>query len=470
MKIKGFLSILLAALMLLCGCGVKDAAPAPTAEPTNTPDPTQQAAAPVIGDYLLAAPVSHEYAADPNTIVTESGDADMEKFGELAEAWRAQQQERDTAARSVPDMRGFTEALFGELTKEAGNGNVIFSPANVYMALALLAESTEGETRAEILNALGAGSMDELRASAAALMKAEPIDDGITKCGIANSLWLNNGTAFNTDTLERIAEIYEGSSYWGDPADAGFTEALREWLNANTGGMLKDSVAQVSLPVDLVAAIASAIYFKAAWEYDYSKDHTDVMPFHTPEGDIDADFMHKDSVGRYYEGEGFRAYCEPLKNGAGAMWFLLPDEGVSVEEMMKTHGMEFIRSDKSEAMSANVIVHVSMPKIDVKSDIDLAGALSGMGIRSCFDPARADFSPLLAEDAPVCINAAKHVARVKTDEDGVEAAAFTIFYAGAAAPVERREVDFVLDRPFAFFITGQSVAPLFMGVVNTPND
>ena len=59
----------------------------------------------------------------------------------------------------------------------------------------------------------------------------------------------------------------------------------------------------------------------------------------------------------------------------------------------------------------------------------------------------------------------KHAARVKIDEEGVEAAAFTaIVGAGAAMPPED-EMDFVLDRPFAFVIRGLDSVPLFEGTV-----
>ena len=39
--------------------------------------------------------------------------------------------------------------------------------------------------------------------------------------------------------------------------------------------------------------------------------------------------------------------------------------------------------------------------------------------------------------------------------------------AGAAAP-PKDEMDFVLDRPFLFAITGTDGLPLFVGVVNQP--
>ena len=471
MKTKAFIAIMLAALMLLCGCGVTEQPPiaAPTAEPTAVPNPTQQAAHHEHEGYLIAQPLSHEYTADPESIVDDFGGADMDKYHELHEAWLAQLQARREAAKAAPDMKEFTSALLDELFKSADDGNIVFSPANIYMALAMLAECTDGDTRAEILSAIGVKDMEELRKNAAALLSSEPIDDDITKCTISNSLWLNDIFGFNTETLERIAEVYESSSYWGDPMDPGFTGALRDWLNAATGGLLQDSVSQVDIPAYTVLAIASAIYFKADWMNEYYEQATDSMTFHAPKGDLECAFMHKSSHG-YYKGEGFTAYCEPLRDGAGSMWFLLPDEGVSVEELMTGRGLEFMYSDKTALLHENALVHVSMPKLDVSADIPLIDALKGMGMTSCFDPDKADFEPILSDSDGLYVTDATHSARVRTDEYGVEAAAFTLFLAGNGIMMPEEEVDFILDRPFAFVITGQSSAPLFMGIVNVPTD
>ena len=62
---------------------------------------------------------------------------------------------------------------------------------------------------------------------------------------------------------------------------------------------------------------------------------------------------------------------------------------------------------------------------------------------------------------------ANHAARVVIDEEGCTAAAFTVVAPGGSAAPED-EVDFVLDRPFLFCITGDSGLPLFVGIVNNP--
>ena len=62
----------------------------------------------------------------------------------------------------------------------------------------------------------------------------------------------------------------------------------------------------------------------------------------------------------------------------------------------------------------------------------------------------------------------QHAARVKIDEEGCEAAAFTaIDTAEAAMPEELPVVEMNLNRPFAFAISGADGLPLFVGTVNT---
>lgn len=75
---------------------------------------------------------------------------------------------------------------------------------------------------------------------------------------------------------------------------------------------------------------------------------------------------------------------------------------------------------------------------------------------------------MTSEVAEIFLSKADHAARVAIDEEGVTAAAYTVMMmAGTAAPPEE-EMDFVLDRPFLFAITGADGLPLFVGVVNRP--
>ena len=74
--------------------------------------------------------------------------------------------------------------LLGNADKE----NAIYSPLNIYVALAMLAETTDGNSRAEILKLLGVDSIETLRKKTDAIWNANYCDDGTVTSVLASSL------------------------------------------------------------------------------------------------------------------------------------------------------------------------------------------------------------------------------------------------------------------------------------------
>ncbi|MCR5809301.1 MAG: hypothetical protein K6G56_07035 [Clostridiales bacterium] len=479
MKIKRILSAILAFAMLLSagiltGCKetVGSDEPAPTeqtgANEPGKPDPTEK---PDPSDLLVCAPEKREYVQHASAQKDDDYEGDWNAFAARDELWRAALTERRLAALKVLPMGDFAGRLTEQLIKENEGRNIIWSPVNVYLAFAMLAETSDGETRAQILDLLGVSDINALRNTASALIKAESNDDGVNTSLVANSLWLNKYWGFYDDTLRILADNYGASSYWGDPSDPAMTEALQNWLNENTGGLLEEAAKNVRLEPSTVLAIASTIYFKTAWADEFNKDLTKKDIFHAIGREIECDFMHTsisqhDSL--YYKGEGFSATYQALRSESNSVWYLLPDEGVSVEEMLKNGGMDFIGSC-FEGASGGKIIRLTAPKMDVSSELDLVSAVKALGVTDCFAPSKADFSPLSPNHEGLWVDQIKHAARVKTDEEGIEAAAFTVMVMCGSAYIPDPEIiDFTLDRPFVFVVTGVSDQPLFIGVVNNP--
>ena len=148
------------------------------------------------------------------------------------------------------------------------------------------------------------------------------------------------------------------------------------------------------------------------------------------------------------------------------MVFVLPDKGVSPESLLQDPaflaGLDIGRSEDSHYGE----VQWSVPKFDVDSTLGLLDCLRGMGITGVLDPEKADLSALTTLDA--YLSDARQLARVKVDEEGVEAAAVTMLMieTTSAMPEPDPEVCVMdLDRPFLFVIRSEGV-PLFVGVVN----
>lgn len=397
---------------------------------------------------------------------------DMAKYpGENGnyQAWR-----EDITAQRGPKgyadgLEGFFARTMQEFLADAGGENKVYSPLNVYMALAMLAEITDGESRAQILELLGHESIASLREQAGYLWNANYRNDGATTSVLASSVWLNEDVEFKKETLNTLADSYYASSYQGKMGSEKFNEALREWLNEQTGGLLAEQAAGQELSADTILALATTVYFRAKWAYRFSEEKTTEDVFHAPGGDVLADFMHhKENEKNYYWGEHFAAVSQGLEN-AGGMWFILPDEDVTVDDLLQDEEtMAFLLSNGRDWENCKFLkVNESIPKFDVVSKTDLKDGLRNLGVTEVFDAEKADFSPV-TDAQPVWVGEVDHAARVVIDEEGCTAAAYTVMDTVGAAPPPDEVVDFIVDRPFLFVLTGIDGLPLFVGVVNNP--
>jgi len=75
----------------------------------------------------------------------------------------------------------------------------------------------------------------------------------------------------------------------------------------------------------------------------------------------------------------------------------------------------------------------------------------------------------LSEETAMCVSDIRHAAALKTDEEGLEAAAFTIIeMEEAVSVVETKQIEFRCDRPFFFILTGDDGSILMSGTVYNP--
>ncbi len=390
-------------------------------------------------------------------------------FEERYEAWRESRNKQREYKGKGENLDEFFKATASEFLSDSEDENLVYSPLNVYMALAMLAETTEGETRQQILDLLNAEDIDSLRTQAHAVWNANYSNDGAVTSILGSSLWMNENIEFNKDTVDTLANSYYASVFQGEMGSEKFNKALQSWLNEQTGGLLRDYTSNIEMDPQTLLTLATTIYFQAKWENDFEKKFNTTEVFHSPSSDILCEFMNQtDSHGTYYWGKKFGAIKKHLQ-GSGYMYFILPDEGVAPQDLLQnSETFEFITQGDNWEQSKNLRVNLSVPKFDVKSNLDLTEGLKNLGVTDCFDFSTADFSPLLKNEQTAAISGIDHGARVIIDEEGVTATAYTAMrLAGAAMPPDD-EIDFVLDRPFIFVITSSDDLPLFIGVVNQP--
>ncbi|MBR3487146.1 MAG: hypothetical protein IKH31_06210 [Clostridia bacterium] len=448
------------------------AKPTPTPEPTDEPEPTMDPNDPLAWIVNYDPNATHAPETDRQKRLRDGAEAAAElpavPYTILSEGYNKYYIAlRQKYANSDTDLADFYKRTAAEfLLAGERNENAAYSPLNVYMALAMMAETAGGETRNEVLDLLGADSIEELRENAGKLFLMNYYDNDLMVSIPAASLWVNSrfGPALKKEALGRLSGDHHASVYKGDMASPEFTELFRDWMNENTGGLLEDQINEMELSPEELMRIVSTLYYKVFWRNKfYDTSNTEEL-FHSPTGDERVTFMHG-GADSYFEAEGFTAARKDLQEGAG-VWFILPDEGTSLDELISSgKAMELVLEGGDEYYVPGAIIHFNMPKFDIETKLDLKKSLMKMGVTDCFT-ADGDFTPL-TDMKGVYVSSVDHGVRVIADEEGVSAAAYVMLpYAGATPP--QREVEFTLDRPFMFVITGADGTPLFMGTVYHP--
>ena len=377
--------------------------------------------------------------------------------------------EEYTGAVSAFLQKSIPQFLAGDETK-----NRLYAPLNVYIALGMLAEVTDGESRAQILDLLGAEDIEEQRALTKSVWNANYDDSERGKCVLANSLWLNEDVRFVQKTMDSLAKHYYASSYRGKMGSGALNSAMINWIDTQTGGLLKDSSSGIALDPETVMALVSTVYFRGAWASEFSEKDTSDGTFHAPSGDLTCGFMHKDEKsGRYFWGERFSAVSLGFTNGR-EMWFFLPDEGVTPDELLTDADfLVLLTAGRAETeeweKSVHALLNLAVPKFDADDNVDLKSGLKALGVTDVMDPAVSDFTPMTT-DTDVFLSAAKEAVRVTIDEEGCTAASYVVIVTdttGGDVPPDE-VVDFILDRPFLFAVTAPDGLPIFTGVIEDP--
>ena len=149
------------------------------------------------------------------------------------------------------------------------------------------------------------------------------------------------------------------------------------------------------------------------------------------------------------------------------MNFVLPAEGKSTDDIISdAEVMKRVLTSKNYE-NRNVISDI--PKFSSESKFDLVSTLMEAGASKVFTDI--DIAPLIdIENNGVDtagISEIVHEAVIDVDEEGCEAAAYTMISVTPTA-CDPQNYEFTADRPFFYYISNSSGIPVFVGIVNDP--
>ncbi|MDE7108298.1 MAG: hypothetical protein K2O39_08240 [Clostridiales bacterium] len=381
------------------------------------------------------------------------------------------------------DVENFA-ARFGAYAYEdyKKQDNFAVSPISVYMALALASECAAGDTRQEILNALGV-TREQLTTHFPTLYRSleveHKVEDKITGIlDLSNSIWVNEGTAVKQACIDALSNDYYAYSYSAnfEQNNAEANKAVRGFVKQQTKGLIDKDF---QLSDETLFTLINTVYLKTVWNTN-GRDlpFTDESYFFTAkDGSVkNTKLLQGDYIGgRAVEFDTFNTFYTSTFDGYNIK-FIVPKADYTVDQVFSAENITTVNSIKNygvydEAENVRYKTRVLFPEYKCEYDEDIIGILHDkFDIDLLFkdhinySPA-CDFSTL--SDMSCYCQKVRHVTDLTVDKKGIEGAAVTVIgMAGDAAPMETVKLDFIVDKAFGFIITDWQNITLFSGVVN----
>ncbi len=362
-----------------------------------------------------------------------------------------------------------TEELGLDLLHALPPGNLVVSPDSVATALAMAGTGARGRTQEQIAKVLHLGEAP--LTSLGVLQSHLGREAGVAGEGHANAptfdtasgLFVQSGFPLQPEFIEGLGKRFgaapEALDFAADPTAS--VKVINSWTSEHTQGVIRRLFSK--LPAETRLVLASAVYLKAQWRHKFERSATDHAPFYGSAGRVPAEFMRQTEDLNYATGPGYREVELPYRASDLSMLVVLPTEGgiTALERRIGETGL----SGLARALRHQP-VELSLPRFHLKTETALVKTLSALGMPDAFGEA-ADFSGITAAER-LRIGAVEHVADIRVDEEGTEAAATGIVGFTGEFFGESQKI-FNANHPFLFFVRDvKTGAVLFAGRLTNP--
>ena len=376
-----------------------------------------------------------------------------------------------------------TYEVYADSNKQS---NICISPVSVYMALALATECANGETRDEILNAVGV-TYDEVKNFTKVLYGFSNREYYYTNMmnnkkilafeELANSIWVDKNTTLKEDGINNLANNFNCDLFSVNFKTSEGEKAINAYIKEKTHGIIDSDL---DLSPETLITLINTFYLKEVWNEDGDElKFTDkAYDFKNADGSVTNTKLLQGYYfnGNIYEGDGYTSFYTTTEHGFDIK-FIVPTDGHTLDEVFTSENIYNINNlgDYGYIDEENKLLHhtrVFFPEYKASFDGDLAEILKNdFGITKLFDFEQCDFSNV--SDEQLACDGVIHKCSIDVNDKGIEGAAVTVMpMAGAAGPLEGYEEvyhDYIVDRAFGFVITDSYGAVLFSGVVNSVN-
>ncbi|NXU47190.1 A1AT2 antiproteinase, partial [Turnix velox] len=325
----------------------------------------------------------------------------------------------------VPNNADFAFQLFKEVTLEAPNMNIVFSPVSISTAFAMLSLGARSATQTQILEGLSFNLTE---------IQEKEIHEGFHNLihmlsHPENGVQLNMGSAiFLMEKLKPLQEflddakaLYEVEAFTTDfknPLEA--EKHINDYIEKKTHGKITHLVKDMD--PQTVMLLASFVFFKGDWEKPFKPEHTEEREFFVDaETTVKVPMMQQmGSFDYYFDEERSCTVVRLHYNGSATAFLVLPAKG-KMKQLEQTLVKEIIQEWSDRLLQR--MLRLYFPKFSISGSYDITNTLQKMGIVDAFTD-HADLSGITG--APeLKVSKVVHKAALDVDERGTEAAAAT---------------------------------------------
>ncbi|MBQ6547116.1 MAG: hypothetical protein IJL74_03880 [Bacilli bacterium] len=363
----------------------------------------------------------------------------------------------------------FNSRIIREVNK-IEEGNYLISPYSIEIALNMLRDGANGETKNQIDKLISKREINNFKVK--------------NRINVANAAFIKNEYKENVvkSYYTSLKEKYNATILYDQFKTP---KVMNDWVNKETDGMIKTIINRLN--PNFAMAIANAVAIDVEWRYPFECTSTTKAEFTKYDNSkYDVAMMHKTYRNiTYFDTDKEKGIVLPYntydENGK------VVEDGTKLEFVgilpnsdIKSY-VNNITKDTFDRIDNNMTnlkekeeVRLSLPMFKYEYQIkDFIKTLKDLGIKEVFDDSKADLSNMIGkEGSNFYVSDAIHKTYIDLNEKGTKAAAVTAFFVAekSALPEQLKTIEINFNKPFVYMIRDSKTKEvLFFGVIYEPS-